>query len=592
MKKILPFLAFLMLSAQAYAVPAFPFTKTVRQSDGTQLTIRHAGDENLAYFETVDGLPLMRNALGDWCYAVRTGTSFRSSGRIAHESALRTGEETGFIASLTDESCAEPTSLKTPRNLPDRQPLPRRTDLAGQKRGLIILAEFPDVKFSVPEPAATFGKVINGENYKENGFFGSVRDYFRDQSRGKLDFIFDVQGPVTLPMPMDYYGKDSLGIIDYHGPDLAVHACRAVDNEVNFQDYDWDGDKEADMIFIIFAGYGQNYGAPENTIWPFKGYASHSGYETDREFLYLDDTFIDVFACSCELYGTSGTTLNGIGTICHEFSHCFGLKDHYGTGGTGTHPMGYWDIMDYGSYNDGARRPVAYTAFERMFCGWLDPVELSSPASVRDMKPITQNGETYVIYNDGFRDECFFIENRYKEGWDEFLPNSGILITHLDYFDISWKNNTVNTIKNHPRYGVVQADGKDGMSDADQEGDTFPYLDYIGGVYNNFLTDVSYPASTLFNPNTDGSKRLGKPITNIDVKGNGLAAFDILGGGDPPYSAAGLTAADPSGQVEAFGIDGTSLGRYPSAADAARSLRGRMLILRDSSGKAFRTLAR
>ena len=130
------------------------------------------------------------------------------------------------------------------------------------------------------------------------------------------------------------------------------------------------------------------------------------------------------------------------------------------------------------------------------------------------------------------------------------------------------------------------------MSDADQEGDTFPYLDYIGGVYNNFLTDVSYPASTLFNPNTDGSKRLGKPITNIDVKGNGLAAFDILGGGDPPYSAAGLTAADPSGQVEAFGIDGTSLGRYPSAADAARSLRGRMLILRDSSGKAFRTLAR
>lgn len=592
MRKILLLVSIVMLAAQGYAVPAYPFTKTVRQSDGSELVIRHAGDENMAYFVTSDGLPVVTDASGDWCYAEVVRGSLMACGMIAHEVSERSEAEIDFISTLSRLPDPEGIVRKSPVNLPIRQPLPRRTDLTGQKRGLIILAEFPDVRFSVPDPAGTFQKVANGENYKENGFFGSVRDYFRDQSRGKFDFTFDVKGPVTLPMPMEYYGKDSVGIIDYHGPDLAVHACKAVDHEVNFKDYDWDGDKEADMIFIIFAGYGQNYGAPANTIWPFKGYASHSGYEPDREFLYLDDTFIDVFACSCELFGTSGTTLNGIGTLCHEFSHCFDLKDHYGTGGTGTHPMGYWDIMDYGSYNDQARRPVAYTAFERMFCGWLDPVELTRPASVRDMKPLTQGGETYVIYNDGFRDECFFIENRLRQGWDEFLPNSGLLITHLDYFEISWRNNTVNTIQLHPRYAVVPADGKNGMSDADQEGDTFPYLDHIGGVYNNFLTDVSYPSTTLFNPNTDGSTRLGKPLTNMDVKGNGLASFDFLGGGDPPDVGVESVVSDLTGSVDAFGIDGVRLGSYSSVDAATEKLRGRMLILRDASGRTFRMLAR
>lgn len=590
MRKILLLVSVLLLSVQAWAVPAYPFTRTVRQSDGTEIVIRHAGDEHLAYFVTSDGCPVVQNSIGDWCYAEMKEGRLVAGGMIAHEVAERSEDEKSFISTRSLDVSG--LMHKTPLRLPDRLPLPRRTDLSGQKRGLIILAEFPDVRFSVADPAATFQKIANGDNYKENGFFGSVRDYFRDQSRGTFDFTFDVKGPVTLPMPMEYYGKDSLGIIDYHGPDLAVHACKAVDHEVNFRDYDWDGDKEADMIFIIFAGYGQNYGAPANTIWPFKGYASHSGYEPDREFTYLDDTLIDVFACSCELFGTTGTTLNGIGTLCHEFSHCFDLKDHYGTGGTGTHPMGYWDIMDYGSYNDQARRPVAYTAFERMFCGWLDPVELVRPSSVRDMKPITQGGETYVIYNDGWRDECFFIENRFQEGWDEFLPNSGILVTHLDYFDISWKNNTVNTILLHPRYAVVPADGKNGMSDADQEGDTFPYLDYIAGVYNNFLTDVSSPSTVLFNSNADGSTRLGKPVTNMDVKGDGLASFDFLGGGDPPEAGVSMQESGEEGAVEIFGIDGMPLGSYSSVGEAAGSLRGRVVIVRRSSGNVEKALFR
>lgn len=586
MRRFLLSASALLLAAAAWAVPAYRQAKNVVQSDGSTLTIIFSGDENLAYYTTSDGLPLIQNAAGDWCYASLKAGRLTPQAALAHNVENRSESELQLIHQMNAvESLATMTSLKAPAKW-QKQPLGKRVQLSGNKRGLIILAEFPDLKFATPEPYKTFEAIANGSDYKENGFFGSVRDYFRDQSRGKFDFTFDVVGPVTLPMPMEYYGKDSVGIIDYHGPDLAVHACKLVDDKINFKDYDWDNDGEIDMLFIVFAGYGQNYGAPANTIWPFKGYASHSGYETDRPFTYLDDTFIDVFACTCELYGTSGSVLNGIGTMCHEFSHCFGLKDHYGTGGTGTHPMGYYDIMDYGSYFDQARRPVGYTAYERMFCGWLQPYELKSPASVKDMKSLTNGGEAYAIYNDNFRDECFFLENRTADGWDKYLPNSGLLITHLDYFEISWRNNTVNTIQLHPRYGVVHADNKGGMSDADQEGDTYPYLDYINGNYNDMFTDYSSPAATLFNEAADGSKKLGKPVTKIDFRNStGTASFDFMGGGPAPDLGVAEITFNPDSEVEAFGIDGVALGRFSSAAKAAENLAGSVVVLRDRNGK-------
>lgn len=553
--------------AAANAVPAYRTQKTVRQSDGTQLRIFSAGDENLSYMVTEDGLPLMRNALGDWCYAVYDGSRLQSRGIVAHEPEARDAGETDQIRQMQAvASLRQVRQLKTPAALGKRTPLPQRTDLTGQKRGLIILAQFQDVKFTTENAYDTFNAIANATDYKENGFYGSVRDYFRDMSRGKFGFVFDVVGPVTLPRKMEYYGKDSVAtidgrqydMIDYHCADLGYHACQLVDDQVDFRNYDWDGDGEADMVFVIYAGYGQNYGAPSNTVWPFKGYMSHSDYDP-REFLYLDGIFLDVFACTCELFGTTGTTLNGLGTMTHEFSHCFGLKDHYGTQGTGTHPMGYWDVMDYGSYNDQARRPVSYTAYERQYCGWLDPIELKRPSSVRDMKPITQGGETYVIYNDAFRDECFYIENRAREGWDEFLPNYGLLVTHLDYFEVSWRNNTVNTIQMHPRYGVVHADNKDGMTESDQAGDTFPYIEPIQGRFNDFLTDVSTPATVLFNDGPDGSKRLGKPITNMDVKRNGPARFDFMGGGDAPDVGISISTIDSDSPARYFNLQGLEI---------------------------------
>jgi hypothetical protein len=43
----------------------------------------------------------------------------------------------------------------------------------------------------------------------------------------------------------------------------------------------------------------------------------------------------------------------------------------------------------------------------------------------------------------------------------------------------------------------------------------------------NQLTDNSTPAATLFHANELGTKRMGKPVTNMAVSADGLASFDF-----------------------------------------------------------------
>ena len=59
---------------------------------------------------------------------------------------------------------------------------------------------------------------------------------------------------------------------------------------------------------------------------------------------------IDKFAVFNEVHGWRdlGTELDGIGTFCHEFSHCLGLPDFYSTVNVPYYGMGSWSLMDEG----------------------------------------------------------------------------------------------------------------------------------------------------------------------------------------------------------------------------------------------------
>ena len=366
------------------------------------------------------------------------------------------------------------------------------------------------------DPVSLYRKITNESGYHDNGFQGSVRDYFKAQSGGKFILDFDVAGPVMMSQPYDYYGNNDEKNIS----EMVIEACKGVQDSIDFSRYDWDGDGEAEEVFILYAGYGQNdYDASNDSlIWPLM-----SALEEDRKSLKINGTKINTYACSSELKHDG--KIAGIGTFCHEFSHCMGFPDVYDVQNKGSFAMDAWDLMDYGNYNGDGYLPAGYTAYEKMVCGWLTPVELGMQSlEVTDMKPLADGGQAYLIRHPQYENEYFLLENRQPVGFDKLLPGSGVLITHVDYDKDAWEANAVNTLglyngyyNDHLRLALVPADGIASISTIAH--DTYPY-----GSRNNF-SDSSSPSAKLFHDSYDGSNLLHCSVSNISVDGNGVASF-------------------------------------------------------------------
>lgn len=398
----------------------------------------------------------------------------------------------------------------------------------GKKKGLIILVEFPKrtatntpaVTFSTENAREFYDRVANEKNFThESGFTESVYDYFYAQSEGQFEFNFDVVGPYKLGNAYNYYGADNSSTQDIHLGKFVYDACRKADGDVNFADYDWDGDGKVDQVYILYAGQGQNVnGTDTGLIWPQEGSLNALG--SDQAPFQMDGVTIESFACSNEL--GANNVLDGIGTICHEFSHCFGLPDMYDKGTSfGATSLKYgtyvWDLMNMGNYLNGGFTPAAYTAFERMYCGWKQPIVLNNDTVVSNMKPISDGGDTYIIYNDGNKDEYFLLENRQKTGTDAALYAAGLMITHVDYSEEAWTANNVNTTKE--RCFTVAADNSYERTETDVKGDLYPYAG------NNAFGNLTTPAASLINANSDGSYLLNKEITEITQNADGSISF-------------------------------------------------------------------
>ena len=485
------FLGLLMLFTciEISAVPAFRVKKQLMLEDGTIVTATLQGDEYYGYYITDDGKVLAPAKSGKYRYMnEKTHANFK---RVAYE---RMEKANSFRA----ESM--------------RRSAPRSTQ---ERRGLVILAQFPDVSFSKIGTQEYFNRMFNEKGFTENGCLGSVSDYFYDQSYGQLNMQFDVVGPVTLPQPLAYYGAPEEGESsgDSKVLDFAADACTAAKDLVDFSKYDWDDDGKVDNVYILFAGFSEARGADPNCLWP------HQWVVHDRE-LVIDEVRIWNYACSNELIsGGDAPVLDGIGTACHEFSHTLGLADIYNTQG-GKDFVGKWDVMSIGSYigkkwGDGTH-PMAYSAFERWQLGWLEPKALNEVTTITEMKALEEEPEAYVLYNEGNTNEYYLLENRQLPKWGSPFDAHGLLVTHIDYDKGAWNNNTVNTDIYHQRYSVVGASGEF----TESIDDLFP-----GTSGNTSFTDVTNPASTLFNANEDGTYFLHKPVENITESSDGTISF-------------------------------------------------------------------
>ena len=490
--------SFLMFAAAVFAVPAKPgITRLLTLTDGTTVTATLAGDEFAHYWIDSNG-HAYQSVSGDVyqmidLQAVKQHAAKRRAAANQRRMRRLASRRIGEVGGVT-----------------------------GDKKGLIILVNFSDVKFDDNHNNDLFQDIANKENFTSGNFKGSMYDYFKAQSDGKFLLTFDVVGPVDISKPQAYYGENKNGERgeDLHAAEMVIEALQKVDSEVNFANYDWDGDKEVEQVYVVYAGKGEaDYGAA-NTIWPHEydlASAKYFGDGTGPQI--LDGVKINTYACGSELNGSGN--ICGIGTMCHEFSHCLGYPDYYDTDYSGGQGMGQWDLMCSGSYNGNGYQPAGYTSYERWVAGWKTPVTLETTQTVSNMKALqTKNSDTYIIYNKGNNNEYYLLENRQKTGWDASLPGAGLLILHVDYDKNAWSNNNPNDDPDHQRMTWIPADNDYNSNPAN---DPFPY-----GSVNAFGKNTT-PAAKLYNKNSDGSYYLDCSIKNITQNSDGTVTFDFNG---------------------------------------------------------------
>ena len=514
-RKSLLSLIFVWTCIATYAVSAYPGLVRSRCADGTYVNLRLKGDERGKWAVTEDGYTLLRDSLGEWCYATVNpqGETCVSRWRL---SAARSGELTAFLRGTPKRLQVQKKSnlLKSARNRPV-EPL---SPVAGELKALVILMQFEDLKFEKTQP--DFNALFNQANYREDGERGSVIDFYREISNRNVNLSRDDLGPYTASRSMGYYGGNDRSDQDGHPKQLFLEALDFVSSQLNLADYDTDHDGYINNIHIIFAGYGEEAGGPADAIW------SHEALFAEP--LKIGDVRITGYSCAPELRGNEGHGISRIGVHCHEMGHSFGAKDFYDTdyetngeySGTGQ-----WDLMASGSWNDGGISPAHFNPYVKTGFGWTNCVTLEGGEEEVVLPPSLESDKIYRIETDTEND-YFLLENRQKIGFDEALPGEGLVIYHvLPQITQRSADNTINAAFPQTCYPVCA-----GSDYAVPEINPLSYGDvnsrrcpFPGGSVSKDFTAWTVPAAL-----SSGGGFAGVGLKNIEQDEEGNIVFRVV----------------------------------------------------------------
>ena len=521
-KTILLLLMGIFCLSNALAVPAKRGLRTVVQSDGSSITVQAIGDEFHHCLLTSDGLAVARANDGKFYYTTPDGiTSWQ-----AHDVAERDADESTFVATHRDQ-LSSPSQGATRMQARRAAARPQRVGqlsmpTTGTPRIPVILVNFADKQMSHTKEQMT-------QHYTTGA--SSAYQYFVDQSNNLYRPQYEFYGIYTLPSSRATYGGNTGGT----DKGVALMVSDAIDkagNDIDWSQYDNDNDGYADVVIVVYAGVGeaQAYSTVPEAVWPCNWTLSAGAYYNDGNGpVVRNGKTIDRFAVFNEAYGDNdnSTTLDGIGTFCHEYSHCLGLPDFYETAAFpyGYYGMGVWSLMDYGCYNNDGYTPIGYSAYEKNFMGWLDfitPAENTQYTLQAMNQKSAATDQAIRLVSPLNSNEYFILENRQRQGWDQYLSDEGLLITHFTYMADRWQANTVNN-EYIQLATIMPADNDADMDNEDAD---------LYGKTNHEFTASSTPASLLnmlangtLADYTGGAGELDKPVTEIVQNTDGTVSL-------------------------------------------------------------------
>ena len=226
----------------------------------------------------------------------------------------------------------------------------------------------------------------------------TMRNMYREMSRGAYDITGEVIGWVELPHSEAWYtadpctGDPSFDIAgDVGHPDNARGAAQMVVDAVDeiaaaqpnfpWADYDVEDQGDVDGDGNLF----ESDGVIDHFVIVHAGTGEEGGGGAEGTYaLWAHSSGVDAATGGYAIPGGKGVRVfnyiaqpedGGVGVFAHEYGHDLGLPDLYDTSGAADSDVDFWDLMSSGSHSGELIQslPTSMGAWDRFVLGWIDP---------------------------------------------------------------------------------------------------------------------------------------------------------------------------------------------------------------------------
>jgi M6 family metalloprotease-like protein len=475
---------------------------TFTNPDGSTIRVRGSGNQYYAVFETLDGYTVVKNPdNGFYTYAQLSEDNSQLIatdgivGQIAPQSLgiqphlriqTESAKQQAQSAPMLQDGFSQwqvrrqqkKTQLQGISATTSADARPASTVTVGNYLGLCILIKFPDVAASISQQEVS--NFCNLPGYAGFGNKGSVRDYFYDNSQGKLTYTNVVTQYYTAAHNRSYYTDPAIAY-GTRARELILEALNYLKSQgFNFSQLSSDSNGLIYALNVFYVGPRVNNWA--EGLWPHS-WSLASPYDVGGGKKLYDYQITNM-----------GSELT-LRTFCHENGHMIcDFPDLYDYGGQSA-GVGNYCLMCYGG-ND--KNPVQVCAYLKNEAGWASKVTAITPGLTASL-PAAKN-EFYLYSKNA--NEYFLIENRQKTGRDTFLPDAGLAIWHVD----EQKNGNEEeqmTLSQHYECSLEQADNRFDLEKGVNTGDN---ADLFRSPYKTEFSDSTSPSSKWWDGSNSGLK--------------------------------------------------------------------------------------
>lgn len=378
----------------------------------------------------------------------------------------------------------------------------------------------------------------------------SSEDYIKDRLQLLEYYFFEVSNyNLFMSFKLSKEAKLSKSMKDYGGAEdmekksnaLMKDVVASVDKDIDFRNYD--------IIMLIHAGCGREVSGLDGDIWSHY-MPTDTPIATDDEGMKISSwVVVPETHCTDQTFLKANTNIDDLqkyektpeayedivifdphpfdvlGVWAHELGHALGMPDVYNTNGSYGVSLGQWSVMASGSYLP--EPPTNYhlipyneeqplygsipchpDAWNKQLMNWATVKNITGKNPNEVIRPVGISNEVYRLWTDGniSSKEYFLLENRVQSGWDSALPESGLLIYHIDDSVGTLARNDLQWSSTHPRIYPVSADD---------------ILEFVGGNFEpsvNTAWPGSMPNTTLSSTSTPNSRAYSGDKSFVEIK--------------------------------------------------------------------------